>query len=530
MNEEKNTIYTGKKGVCFGDSITHISKYPVMMAEELGCSIQNIGFAGSCISKNDAFSMVELVDAIISRDFTTQEELGNKANNFNFINQVKRVEEIDFNEIDFITIAYGTNDFGYGLPLGSFGDSCKDTIYGAIQYVISNFQAKFPHLEMVFVTPIFRKLGGSEGRYCDESKNSSRGYYLSEVVTAIQEVCRANNVKVVDNFHNAGINKYNLMHYSKDGLHPNDTGSYLLAKNIVSGLLSSPNSEDSVSKKDAMKYMLLANGVLKLDNEQSLYHIEGNSVEEIDNKKYITNGKNTNYTGVFLGIGNGMCYQADDKLRLRGIVRADYTGKARIDFNYFYSKPIMGGIYVPGEQKSSVIEIDVSPEEKEIDIIITVPKENAKDKIKYTGIKIINMSIGKIFVRNYSIELINNCTLYFGNTLTVIGEDKFRSGVKAGKDTPSFMKISNIIKFKGNINLEEVEESKFKDNVLILMYLPIIFNEKTIFAPCLYTDGSYRMVPLILGNTGSVVLKLVKSNDAARPKVIYLDQIDIIKN
>ena len=38
------------------------------------------------------------------------------------------------------------------------------------------------------------------------------------------------------------------------------------------------------------------------------------------------------------------------------------------------------------------------------------------------------------------------------------------------------------------------------------------------------------MVPLILGNTGSVVLKLVKSNDAARPKVIYLDQIDIIKN
>ena len=92
------------------------------------------------------------------------------------------------------------------------------------------------------------------------------------------------------------------------------------------------------------------------------------------------------------------------------------------------------------------------------------------------------------------------------------------------------MKISNIIKFKGNISLEEVEESKFKGNVLILMYLPIIFNERTIFAPCLYTDGSYRMVPLILGNTGSVVLKLVKSNDAARPKVIYLDQIDIIKN
>ncbi|MBE6049986.1 MAG: SGNH/GDSL hydrolase family protein [Clostridium sp.] len=528
MEEEIRTMYSGKKGVCFGDSITHLSKYPNIVAKELGCSIKNMGFSGSCLTKKNAFSMVELVDAIISKDFSLQEELGDKPNAFNFLSQVKKLEEIDFNEIDFVTVAYGTNDFGYGLPLGVLGDSDKSTIYGAIQYVIRRFQTEFPSIEMIFITPTFRKLGGADGDFCDEVKNTSRGCYLSDVVEAIQEVCRANNIKVIDNFHNTGINKYNLMHYSKDGLHPNDEGSYLLAKSIIGGLLSSPNSENSISKKDTISNMLMANGVFQLDSEQSIYHIEGNVVEEVNGKRYITNSKTTNYSGVLLGFSNGMCYQSGDKLRVRGIIKASYTGKARLDFNYFYNKPIMGGIYVSGEQKSSTIDIDVSTEEKEIDIIITVPKENAKEKIKYTGIKIINMSAGKIYVRNYSINSIDNCTLYFDNTVKNIEDKYFRNGVKVGKDIPAFMKIANIVKFKGNINLEDVDKDSFKDGVLILMYLPIIFSEKTIFAPSLFTDGSYRWVPLIVSNIGSVALKLNKENDGIRPKIIYLDQIDII--
>lgn len=533
MDEEIKSMYSGKNGICFGDSITHISKYPNIIAKKLGCNIQNIGFSGSCISKYDAFSMVELIDAIVSRDFSLQKELGSKANEFNFLNQVKKIEKIDFNEVDFVTIAYGTNDYGYKLPLGKFGDSDKSTIYGAIQYVISKFQSKFPSVEMVFVTPTFRKLNGPNGRFCDEVKNSSRGYYLSEVVTAIQEVCRVNNVKVIDNFHNSGINKYNLMHYSKDALHPNDEASYLLAKNIISGLLSSPSSEDSISKKDCLSNMLMPNGILQLDSEQALYHIEGNIVEELDGKRYITNDDSTNkkFIGSLLGFGNGMCYQSGDMLRIRGIVKADYTGKARIDFNYYYSEPIMGGVYISGEQKTSSIEISVSPDEKQIDLIITVPKEEKKEKIKYTGIKIINMNLGRVYVRNYSIDSINNCTLYFNNTVNTIQNKCFRNGVKAGKDIPAFMKIANIIKFKGNINLENVDNNIFlEEGTLVLMYLPIIFSEKTIFVPCLYTDGSYKMVPLVFGNTGSVVLKVEKFLNEVRPKIIYLDQIDIINN
>ena len=212
MEHKSNNNNINKEIVCFGDSITHIYNYPKLISKILGCNTYNVGFAGRCFAGDNPLSMCNIVDSILSKDFSNQYEEVKKETEYDFPKQLDRLQSIDFNEIDIVTIAYGTNDCGFNIPLGCIDDYGKDTFYGAINYVIDKLQTKYKHLEIILVTPIFRSMSWDSIEnqvLCDVKANTNQDY-LIDFVNAMFEVGNLRNIKVIDNFHNTGINKYNL--------------------------------------------------------------------------------------------------------------------------------------------------------------------------------------------------------------------------------------------------------------------------------------------------------------------------------
>ena len=63
--------------------------------------------------------------------------------------------------------------------------------------------------------------------------------YLSDFIEAIEEVYADFHLPVVNNYDNAGINKYNRLQYFNitDGLHPKINGRAILGHRIGAGIL-----------------------------------------------------------------------------------------------------------------------------------------------------------------------------------------------------------------------------------------------------------------------------------------------------
>lgn len=126
------------------------------------------------------------------------------------------VEKEDI-EPDFITVAYGTNDWS-GQPYESFEVKCRE-FYKKLSDI-------YPKSRIFAITPIWRK---------DMSKKTKFGFPADKVDEKIREFCRnLPNVTV--------INGWNLVPHSKEffadfNLHPNDLGFCIYARNLYTEIM-----------------------------------------------------------------------------------------------------------------------------------------------------------------------------------------------------------------------------------------------------------------------------------------------------
>lgn len=246
--------WIGKKIVNFGDSIfdngqatgEDISTY---LAQETGATVLNCAFGGCRMgahtaSQFDAFSMYKLADAVATGVWTEQEEaLSGQDIPGNFATTLARLEAIDFSEVDIITISYGTNDFAGGLGLG--GDSKYFTDW-ALDYSIKTILSEYPNVRIFVCLPIYR-VWLTEQYAFDEDSNTKEvttwtggdvKHKLTDFVEAERTVCKANQIPVIDNYFDLGMNKWNWGIYfpATDGTHPNVTGRKLIAEHIASAI------------------------------------------------------------------------------------------------------------------------------------------------------------------------------------------------------------------------------------------------------------------------------------------------------
>lgn len=128
---------------------------------------------------------------------------------------LSRVESMD-PDADLVVVFGGTNDFRHGdAPLGDMRDRSPYTFYGACHQLMTMLIERYPHAQIVFMTPLHRSMEEFSGRR------------LKDYVEAIKEVAEYYAIPLLDLYATSGLQPQVpiiMQKYCPDGLHPNDAG------------------------------------------------------------------------------------------------------------------------------------------------------------------------------------------------------------------------------------------------------------------------------------------------------------------
>lgn len=240
--DETNAPLSGKLCVCFGDSITAglgDDNYPNVIAKQTGMKVINLGIPFSRLSdhpmdEQDAFSMYNLVDAIVTGDYEKQERY---ADSEDLLETVKTMAEIDWKEVDFITLSYGAHEIKSTELLDNNEDPHdRTTFLGALRYVLDRLDLEFPDAEVVVMTPLYR--------FWKESGETSDEYIVYEDmpytkwVDTVISTAMDEDVFSIDLYKLPGFNKSNQeLYYLEDGINLNEKGQNVIGKIIAEKLI-----------------------------------------------------------------------------------------------------------------------------------------------------------------------------------------------------------------------------------------------------------------------------------------------------
>ncbi len=240
----------GKVIVNFGDSIfgnfrapEDISSY---LSEITGATVYNVGFGGCRMAEHvlpqfDRFCMYRLTDAVISRDFSLQDEsfsyepVGEALPAY-FKGSLEVLKSIDFSKVDIITIAYGTNDFTGEVPLEGKGKYDKTSFDGAMRYSLDKLIAAFPHIKIAICSQLYRFWWNEDGTIKGDSDTFEyEGRYLKVFLDKTKKIAKEYNLYYLDNYNNSGINAQtrSACFGGRDGSHPVEHGRRLVAANMA---------------------------------------------------------------------------------------------------------------------------------------------------------------------------------------------------------------------------------------------------------------------------------------------------------
>ena len=253
-NPEEQTILQGKVMVAFGDSVTEFGNYPDIIAQNTGMAVQNMGFKGTRLAYHpyaayEPFSLTNLIDAVISRDFNVQDLAIQEDRNYTpaFKQHYEDLKNIDFSQVDIVSVFIGTNDYMGNsadvVSLGTAADTTRETFYGAINYFVNTIQTAFPEIDLVFVTPTWRmnhkELGGESATI----QPNARDNYLSEFVDALVERGEFYQIPTLDLYRTSGLSEENHANYFIDEVHPNSNGYELIGNTISQFLIETYNEK-----------------------------------------------------------------------------------------------------------------------------------------------------------------------------------------------------------------------------------------------------------------------------------------------
>lgn len=242
--------YKNKTIVNFGDSIFGLYLKPDDISERIaqitGANVVNCGFGGTSMATHyneyyKPYTFHELVDAIVSNDYSKQDEelqdydTSNMKDVFHMYEvRMNNLKSLNFNEVSAITIAYGTNDFAFNIALDNESNRYDVTTYaGALRYSLDKFMSAYPHIKVFLCTPIFRQW--SDGVDSDSKTQEGNNVKITDFVSKLKEVADEYHIACIDNYHELGINKFNRLWYfdESDGTHPNQNGIKLIGEHIA---------------------------------------------------------------------------------------------------------------------------------------------------------------------------------------------------------------------------------------------------------------------------------------------------------
>ncbi len=248
-------FFEGKKGIFFGDSLIQgIGVLPAGTKEAptedvvsqlekiLKCNIVNGAFGGTGMS-NGCCGFPQMVDTLLTGDFTQQYALAERFmrdypdEGFDgLLVQIERMKALKKEELDFICIAFGTNDWTFGVEPDNPSDQYDgDTLLGALRKGIRDIMTNLPGVEIYVFTPTYRRWKDKDS---DTLKNEKTGLSLREVSDMIAKTCKELHIPCANMYVRSLTNVFNWDFYTSDGTHRNAAGYALLAKQYAKFMLS----------------------------------------------------------------------------------------------------------------------------------------------------------------------------------------------------------------------------------------------------------------------------------------------------
>lgn len=216
-------------------------------------TVYNAAFGGTSASLRnianwDAMSFASLADAIATNDFSEQESAISTAQDFpiNFASHLATLKNIDWTNIDFLTVSFGSNDFNSNVAIGEC-DGNKETFLGAMSYGLKKLMSKFPQLKAVVLTPTWRwYIENNNYSQSSDTYTNAIGLTVVDYVEACDDLAKNLHVLKCDDYDSVGINESNYAAYfpADDGAHHNIAGRERIARRIVGFLNANSNSSD----------------------------------------------------------------------------------------------------------------------------------------------------------------------------------------------------------------------------------------------------------------------------------------------
>ena len=228
-NFTSNSRWSGKNVLFLGDSFIDQGNLSREICTLLGCNEINRGISGAITASKGGNSYQSLVDRI-------------KDNVHDDSNENEHYHSLP-SECDAIIINCSTNDYGTSVELGTMeeGYSKLNTFYGGVHFVINKLVAKYGNIPIIWINATHRfssKLAefsiSGDGKFIRTRNNAN--HTLIEYIEALEEVCAAYSVPVVDAYRTSRIQPFfdkNKEEFTIDGLHPNSSGSKQIALKVL---------------------------------------------------------------------------------------------------------------------------------------------------------------------------------------------------------------------------------------------------------------------------------------------------------
>ncbi|MDP2495851.1 SGNH/GDSL hydrolase family protein [Shimia thalassica] len=240
---------SGKRVVFLGDSITQGSNtydWTPIVGEATGADVINGGCGGTTWGEHQSdedkgeLSAYKLAEAVLSGNWIDPKAAADRLqlDDGNALRpaHIEALAALDWSDVDYVVLSFGTNDFSAALPIGSDSDATGATFKGAINKTITDLLTAHPALQLMMVTPLWRARVDVSGDDSNVTPNSAGGF-LQEYADAIKSRAKAFQIPVYDLHSKSGINIVNWETFMPDGLHPTgDEGNDHFAT-LISGAL-----------------------------------------------------------------------------------------------------------------------------------------------------------------------------------------------------------------------------------------------------------------------------------------------------
>lgn len=139
---------------------------------------------------------------------------------------------IDYSNVALVTIAFGTNDAHYSYDIGTVNALDSETYAGCLNHLVQKIQMDNPECRIIICTPPQRLTVNGFGSWThgDGGANTPT---LEDYANMAKSVAQRNSIPCADFFHDGGLNQTNLYYYSKDGVHPLNSGFKIMSNCII---------------------------------------------------------------------------------------------------------------------------------------------------------------------------------------------------------------------------------------------------------------------------------------------------------